>query len=336
MTKWLEGIWYGDSRLGLPLLPLAMLFRLAVSLRHASYRLGLRKITRLSVPVVVVGNISVGGTGKTPLVIWLAKFLREQGFHPGVITRGYRGRATSWPQQVRPDSDPVAVGDEAVLLAKRCGCPVAAAPKRAEAALALLKYDHCDIIISDDGLQHLALARDVEIVVIDGERRFGNGRCLPAGPLREPISRLDSVDMLVVNGVAGRGEFGLQLVPGAIRGVADRTRVLVPESLSNHEVHAVAGIGNPGKFFHTLRRLGLTPIEHPFPDHHPFSQDDITFGDGLPVIMTEKDAVKCGFFAASEHWYLPIDTPPKPVFKTRLLRLLHQSGKPLKTSEEQA
>ncbi len=334
MGKWLEDIWYGDSRLGLPLLPLAIIFRLVVFLRETIYRLGLYKITRLPVPVIVVGNISIGGTGKTPLVIWLADFLRKQGFHPGVICRGYRGQAHSWPQQVRPDSDPVAVGDEAVLLAKRCRCPVAAGPKRAEAAAALLEYGHCDIIISDDGLQHLALARDVEIAVIDGERRFGNGRCLPAGPLREPISRLNSVDMLVVNGVAGRGEFGLQTIPGAIHGVADKSRVLAPESLSNYEVHAVAGIGNPAKFFHTLRRLGLTPIEHPFPDHHPFVRADISFDDDRPVIMTEKDAVKCTFFAAPEHWYLSIETAPKPVFETRLLRLLQQSGKGLKTAGE--
>ncbi len=336
MRKWLEDIWYGDSRLGLPLLPLAILFQLAVSLRRTAFRFGLRKVTRLPVPVVVVGNISVGGTGKTPLVIWLAGFLRGQGFHPGIICRGYRGQAGSWPQQVRPDSDPVAVGDEAVLLAKRCGCPVAAGPKRAEAASALLQYDHCDIIISDDGLQHLALARDVDIAVIDGERRFGNGRCLPAGPLREPISRLDSVDMLVVNGVAGRGEFGLQTIPGAIRGVADNSRVLVPDSLGTPEVHAVAGIGDPGKFFHSLRQSGFSPVEHPFPDHYPFVRADITFGDELPVIMTEKDAVKCTFFAGPEHWYLPIETRPKAVFETRLIRLLQLSGKKLKAAEPEA
>ena len=165
-------------------------------MQRAAYAFGMLRVTRFNVPVVVVGNVTVGGTGKTPLVIWLANRLRQEGYSPGIVARGYRGAARHWPQQVRPDSDPFAVGDEAVVLARRCRCPVSVGPDRVAAVDALLQYHDCDVIISDDGLQHYALGRDVEIVVVDGVRRFGNGYCLPAGPLREPAKRVRSADFV--------------------------------------------------------------------------------------------------------------------------------------------
>ena len=202
---WLEKRWYSTST-PLLLLPFEWLFRLLVLLRRLAFRLGLKPSYALPVPVIVVGNISVGGTGKTPLVVWLVSLLRKAGYHPGIVSRGYGGKAERWPQQVRPDSDPQTVGDEPVMLAQRCACPIVAAPDRVAAAKLLLKHTKCDLIITDDGLQHYRLKRDIEIVVVDGERRFGNGHCLPAGPLREPQSRLAEVDFVIANGLAGRGD----------------------------------------------------------------------------------------------------------------------------------
>ncbi len=254
--------------------------------------------------MVVVGNLTVGGTGKTPLVLWTVARLREAGYRPGVVTRGYGGRAPSWPQRVAADSDPVRVGDEAVLLARRGGCPVAAAPDRVAAARLLTETQGCDVVVADDGLQHYRLARAVEVVVVDGERRLGNGRCLPAGPLREPRGRLRGADFVVVRGQGGAGEWSMDYLPGALRRVADDATAGAPEAGSR--VHGVAGIGAPGRFFAQLRALGWEVVEHPFPDHHPFRPGDLDFAEPLPVIMTEKDAVKCAPFAAPQHWYLPV------------------------------
>lgn len=298
--------WY-SARAPLWLRPLSWLFALLVMLRRLAYKARLLRSYRLPVPVVVVGNISVGGTGKTPLVTWLVKTLQQAGYRPGVITRGYGGQAQHWPQQVRPDSDPVMVGDEPVLLAQRCGCPIVAAPDRVLAARQLLEYSNCNILISDDGLQHYRLQRDIEIVVVDGVRRFGNGHCLPAGPLREPVSRLKQVDFVVANGAAMGGEVAMQLLPGAVRSLSDDNRVVPLPEFCGQQLHAVAGIGNPTRFFELLKRNGLTVIEHPFPDHHTFVAADLAFADELPVLMTEKDAVKCRRYADDRMWYLPVE-----------------------------
>lgn len=326
--KQLEYSWYNKSLLTLALLPLSWLFCALAIARRFAYQSGLLKVHRLPVPVIVVGNISVGGTGKTPLVTWLVDLLKQQGYRPGIVSRGYGGGANHWPQQVRPDSDPRMVGDEAILLARRCACPMAVGPDRVAAASALLAHTECDIIVADDGLQHYALGRDVEIAVVDGVRRFGNGHCLPAGPLREPQSRLRHVQMVVANGVAGPREFAMRLIPGSLWNLRNPQRRKALSSFRGQKVHAVAGIGFPPRFFRQLTEQGVEVVEHPFPDHHPFVKPDLQFEDHLPVLMTEKDAVKCREFASEEQWCLPVDAQVDERATQLLLRLLgHSIGK---------
>ncbi len=326
MSARLQAAWY-DRRAaaGTLLLPLAWLFCAVAWLRRGAYRL-LRLGTALEVPVVVVGNLTVGGTGKTPLVIWLARRLRAAGYRPGIVSRGYGGQAGHWPQQVRPDSAPETVGDEPVVIARHTGCPMAVGPDRVAAARALLAHSDCNLIISDDGLQHYRLRRDVEIVVIDGVRRFGNRRCLPAGPLREPLSRLHSVDLLVANGAAAGREHAMRLEGECLYGVADGAPGPSLRELQAQAVHAVAGVGNPQRFFDALRRYGLRVEPHPMPDHHRYTATDLDFGDALPVIMTEKDAVKCRHLAsgATTCWYLPVEAVLPPEFADQLLQLLER------------
>ena len=322
MGRTLDALWYKKHPLSLCLVPLGWLFCISVLLRRFAYRARLRSVRWFPIPVIVVGNITVGGTGKTPLVVWLAQFLKAQGYRPGIVCRGYRGRASHWPQQVRPDADPSTVGDEAIVLARRAGCPVAADPARVAAVQALINYVDCDVVISDDGLQHLALGRQIEIAVVDGIRRNGNGRCLPAGPLREPVGRLRRVDFIVTNGLAGRGEYPMTLIAGPARNVRDERRQQPLHSFRSMPVHAVAGLGNPERFFEALRRSGIHVIAHAFADHHNFRRDDIAFDDRLPVIMTEKDAVKCRSFADARHWYIPVEAELHPLFGDRVLRLL--------------
>jgi len=318
----LDELWYKKHLFVTLLAPLAWLFCALATLRRLAYENGLCKVHHVDVPVIVVGNITVGGTGKTPLVVWLVQFLKRAGYAPGVVARGYGGKARSWPQQVRPDGDPAVVGDEAILLARRCACPVAVAPDRVAAARALLEYEDCNIIVSDDGLQHYALGRDIEIAVVDGVRRYGNGHCLPAGPLREPVDRLNGVDIQVANGVAGRQEFAMKLVPQGICNLRDEHIVRDAAGFLGQPVHAVAGIGNPARFFEQLRKLGLEVIEHGFPDHHDFVAADIEFDDELPVLMTEKDAVKCRRFAQPNYWYVSAAAELDPRLTDRLVSLL--------------
>jgi tetraacyldisaccharide 4'-kinase len=322
MGSRIDSLWYRNSPLGLVLAPLGWLYCAGSLLRRAAYRIGILPVGRVGAPVVVVGNISVGGTGKTPLVIWIARFLKANGLRPGIVSRGYRGRADKWPQQVRPDSDPIMVGDEPVLLAQATGCPVAADPNRLRAAQTLLAHVECDMIISDDGLQHLAMGRDVEIAVIDGIRRHGNGRCLPAGPLREPVSRLDSVDLIVANGGGVPGEFDMRMAAGEAKNLVDTSIRRPLQTFAAGPVHAVCGIGVPERFFDTLERAGLTLVRHPFPDHHAYSAGDIGFDDAHPVLMTEKDAVKCRRFADTRHWCVPVRAELAHAFGARLLSLL--------------
>ena len=300
--KRLDFYWADKNLVAVLLLPLAGLFIGLAALRRAAYRIGVFKATRLPVPVVVIGNITVGGTGKTPLTMWLVQHLRAAGFTPGVVSRGYGGRATTWPQWVTADSDPTQVGDEPVLITQRTDCPVAVAPQRVAAARMLLERTPCDVLICDDGLQHYALARDVEIAVVDVARNFGNGWRLPAGPLRESVARLRTVDFVVMHGVASAAEFSLQLELASVYNLRDTASVRDIASFATGVVHAVAGIGHPARFFQQLRAAGVQLIEHPFPDHHAYTAGDINFGDDLPVLMTEKDAVKCRAFAAAHCW----------------------------------
>lgn len=285
--------------------PLEVVYRIASTLR----RLWLQKraIPQLT-PIIVVGNISVGGTGKTPLVIAVVHWLQAQGYKPGVVSRGYGGSADDYPCTVGERSMAKKVGDEPLLIARETGCPVVVGPDRV-AALAKLEKDHaCNIVVSDDGLQHYALRRDIEIVVVDGMRGLGNGHCLPVGPLREPAWRINTADILVANGTTdysfARGAHTMLLEPRRL--VNLKTGEKKTASDFPIAVHAVAGIGNPRRFFSTLIELGLRPVTHSFIDHHDYRAEDIHFGDDLPVIMTEKDAVKCVDFASEQHWYLPV------------------------------
>ena len=320
--KRLSAYW-GDWRpLTFLLLPLTLLFCLLVGLRRWGYRSGLLGSSRLPVPVVVVGNISVGGTGKTPLVIWLAQWLRQRGWRPGILTRGYGGRAGATPREVTADRRADEVGDEAVLLRRRAACPVYVGSRRVESGRRLLAQHPCDILIADDGLQHYALRRDLELLVIDGERRFGNGLCLPAGPLREPVRRLRSTDLRVCNGAPGPGEYAMQVAGDRafpLKGNAPPRRL---SEFIGSPVVAVAGIGNPGRFFAMLEAAGLEIRPHAFPDHHRFSAEDLAPFHGSTVLMTEKDAVKCELFANDSLWYIPAVATLEPPFIERLEPLI--------------
>ncbi len=323
---WLECHWYRRTPVSVLLLPLAALYYSIVWLRRGAYRIGILRSQRLSVPVIVVGNITVGGTGKTPLVIWLAQLLRTHGYRPGIVTRGYRGQALSWPQTVHSNSDPALVGDEPVLLARSAPCPVIADPDRVRGARLLIEQKHCNVVLSDDGLQHYRLARDLEIAVIDGLRRFGNGWCLPAGPLRELASRLDTVDARVTQGEPAAGEWGTTLVDQGFHRLGENHFTTTVESFRGKTVHAVAGIGNPKRFFDQLRHLKLDIVEHPFPDHHAFRAADFPFGEGHEVIMTEKDAVKCERLGVAG-WYLKVAAQPDIRFGEWLLRRVNEISK---------
>ncbi len=254
----------------------------------------------------------------------MAAFLRGQGYRPGLVSRGYGGQAAHWPQSVDAKSDPREVGDEALLLARRSGCPMVVGPDRVAASRELLERYNVNVIISDDGMQHYHLARDIEIAVLDGERRLANGLCLPAGPLREPAGRLKSVDFIVSNGQAREGEWAMRLEAGNVVSLHDgESRPAA--GLFNGAVHAVAGIGNPARFFHTLRTLGVEPVEHAFPDHHPYRKGELDFNDTLPVLMTEKDAVKYLDYAGERHWYLPVDAHLPVEFGERVLAALENA-----------
>ena len=322
LIKKIQKSWYDKSGLTIFLVPLSWLFYLLVQIRRLLYRMKVLKSIQLDVPVIVVGNITVGGTGKTPLVIELANLLKKQGYRPGVISRGYGGKARTWPQQVRWDGDPTMVGDEAILIARRTRCPMAVGPDRIASAKALLKYTDCNVILSDDGLQHYALGRDIEIAVIDGIRRYGNEKCLPAGPLREPIKRLEKVNFKITNGIAGPDEFAMTYQPEKLCRADDPEVTLDIDSLKNQTVHAIAGIGNPQRFFNDLKQNGLDIIEHAFPDHYPFKKSDLDFGEIQPIVITEKDAVKCQRFYLHNVWYQPIKAILDNQFTEQLLVML--------------
>jgi tetraacyldisaccharide 4'-kinase len=273
------------------------------------------------VPVIVVGNLTVGGTGKTPLVIWLAARLGERGYRPGIVCSGYQGQATSWPQRVTADSDPDQVGDEAVLLARRAGCPVVAGPDRVADVNALVAGGAVDVVVCDDGLQHYRLGRSIEIAVIDGIRGLGNGLCLPAGPLREPATRLREVDAIVVNGGkwGHAGVFRADVIATGVRQTATGTMKTLKE-FEDKEVHAVAAIGHPDRFFTLLQNHGLNVEPHALPDHAPLSATDLRFEDEYPVFITEKDEVKCKAFAEDNVWCVIVELQFSEQDAERLLR----------------
>lgn len=316
LERRLTQLWYGESGGASLLQPLSWLYGLVTRCRRWAYASGCLAVQRAGKPVVVVGNLTVGGAGKTPLVAWLAERLSDSGLKVGIVSRGY-GRTHSAPQVVHVESSWRDVGDEPLLLRRLTGCDTVVAGDRVAGARELVARG-ADVIIADDGLQHLRLARDCEIVVVDGARGFGNGRLLPAGPLREPAARLRYASATVVNGapehaslLVGEHSLGATTMRMTLLG-SDAHRLdglAIPqplESFRGQRVHAVAGIGNPGRFFRDLRVRGLELIEHAFPDHHPFVASDLDFADLLPVLMTEKDAVRCRALASARLWYVPV------------------------------
>ncbi|MES1981980.1 MAG: tetraacyldisaccharide 4'-kinase [Pseudomonadota bacterium] len=337
----LQHYWYRITPLHLILLPLSMIFGILTALRRALYRSGVLEKIRLPVPIIVVGNITVGGSGKTPLTLWLAQQLLDSGRRPGIISRGYGGSARTI-QAVLSGSDPEIVGDEPVLMAQRRLCPVWTGRNRPAVAAALLRaHPECDVILSDDGLQHYRLQRDVEIVVVDGARGYGNGFLLPAGPLREPPARLNEVDAVIVNGANFSADFyrgcaqahSMQLSGSVFHQLLNPAISAPASHFQGRRLHAIAGIGYPQRFFAHLRQLGLIVQPHPFADHHRYTLADLDYPDADAILMTEKDAVKCarlyndGNRAAEKFWVLRVDAQLDPSITPFILERIAHHGR---------
>lgn len=310
LHQWLLRRWYGSGPIRL-LIPFSWLFILLSAIRRTCYRRGIFRSVRLPVPVIVIGNITLGGTGKTPLVIWLSQALQARGHRPGIVTRGYGGKSAHWPLPVTATTAAALAGDEAVLLARTTGLPVTAGPDRVAAARQLLHDQSVNVIVSDDGLQHYRLGRDLRIVTLDGERGCGNGWRLPAGPLRESAAAVKQADVVVCK---SRLPAGMDLPPHTpvmrmrlTEAVRLRDGLRVPlANFRGRSVHSIAGIGHPEQFFALLSAAGIEVEAHAFPDHSGLTRRDLSFGDDRPVFMTEKDAVRCASLDLPDHWYVPV------------------------------
>lgn len=316
MSDRLLHAWYAGHPLLKLLSPLECFYRRVVERKRARFVAGEGDIYRAPVPLIVVGNITVGGTGKTPLILWLIEHCQRHGLKVGVVSRGYGAKPPHLPWRVQAEHSAAVAGDEPLLIVQRTGVPLMIDPDRSRAVKALLDSEPLDLILSDDGLQHYRLARDLELVLIDNARGLGNGRCLPAGPLREPAERLSSVDGVLYNGAANDppGGFAFQLKPTALINLVSGERQALDYFAPEQALHAVAGIGNPQRFFTTLEALHWRPIAHAFADHAPYSAEVLNFKPSLPVVMTEKDAVKCRDFASPDWWYLAVDAVPSQAF----------------------
>jgi tetraacyldisaccharide 4'-kinase len=331
MSRFIELLWNRISPWHILLWPLSLLYAAVTALRRLFYRVGIFKAQALPVPVIVVGNITAGGSGKTPLVIWLVEFLRSNGYAPGVISRGY-GREGDEVREVSARSAAAEVGDEPLLIFRRTACPVVVGRHRVAAAQSLLqKNPQVNVIISDDGLQHYSLARDMEMCVVDGARGFGNGLLIPAGPLRETPARLHHVDAIIINGddinnsiKSNTYKSTMKLVGKQFLHLNNTQPPAYAENFKGKTIYAVAGIGNPARFFMHLKNLGLQFTEHTFPDHHVFSAADIAFENAEVILMTEKDAVKCASFATEQCWSLPVSAELENAFGQRVLARLKQ------------
>jgi len=341
LDNFINTVWYKNSFLGWLLSPFMVIYLIIVFIRQWLYQKKILTIHKIKVPVIVVGNITVGGTGKTPIVIWLANYLCNHGFKPGIVSRGYGADRNNLGQAilVEKNMDASTVGDEPLLIFLRTCCPVVVSKDRVLAAKELLANYDCDIIISDDGLQHYALGRDLEIVLIDGLRYFGNGLCLPSGPLREPRSRLKKADVVLINGnmlnhnaksdrwLLNGKVYNTELIPEKFCNVYDNKLIKELIAFQNKTVHGVAAIGNPKSFFSLLRSLGFNVIEHVFPDHYAFKSNDIIFEDDLLVIMTEKDAVKCKKLINEalnyKYWFLRVEAQPNVEFINQVNKWLN-------------
>ena len=322
VSLWLNQAWYNKNRVLYLLCPFSLLYALVTGLRYVFYRHKLKPSLQ-KIPIIVVGNLTVGGNGKTPCVIALTRLLQEQGFRPGIVSRGYQARAPHYPFLVNEHSNIRESGDEPAMLRAELNCPVVLDPQRKNAVDYLLK--HCpevNVIIADDGLQHFQLRRDFEIVVIDANRQFGNGLCLPAGPLREPISRLKTVDLVITQGQSVAFPYSFQLKPQVFIQVAESKKMSDISSWKGKKVHAVAAIGNPERFFETLRALGLEVIPHVFADHTWFKSQDFEYNDEYPIIMTAKDAIKCKDFAKTDWWYLQVAPEFNTLTKAELMKFI--------------
>ncbi len=325
LSRWIEKAWYSQTWPGLifsvVLLPITGIYWLVTSLRRQAYRIGLFSSVKLDAPVIVVGNITTGGTGKTPVVVWLARLMQAQGYKPGIVSRGYGGNRTEDLMLVTSESLASEVGDEPFLIARATGFPVQVGADRAAAASELLRSTDVDLIISDDGLQHYRMQRSVELVVVDSDRNLGNGFLLPSGPLRELRSRLDSVDAVLVNGgESADGAFGFKLLPGPLVNLAtEEQRAL--SSFSGETVRALAGIGNPQRFYSLLEAHGVEVLPIDVTDHGVVDIDQIASAE-LPVLMTEKDAVKYDLTDSDHCWYLPVRAAAEADAELRLLGII--------------
>lgn len=321
--------WYGQRKPFKLLAPFSKLYCQQAIKRRQAYLSGKKAVYRAPVPVIVVGNIAVGGTGKTPMILWLIEHCRAKGLKVGVVSRGYGAKPPYFPWRVLAEQSAAQVGDEPLLIVKRSQVPLVIDPKRAKAVQYLLNNDAVDIIFSDDGLQHYGLARDLELVMIDATRGLGNGYCLPMGPLREPVERLKTVDAVIYNGAEQdtKSGFSMQLQPDKLINVLTNEQQTLEYFEQGQQLHAVAGIGNPQRFFKTVENLGWNPIPHEFKDHAVYDKTLLNFQDSLPVIMTEKDAVKCQEFAKPNWWYLKVNSQPSAGFvawfEQKLTELIH-------------
>ncbi len=324
LAAWLQEAWYAGYGLLRLLAPAECLYRCIVQRRRQRFLAGVSPVWRAPLPVVVVGNLTVGGTGKTPLILWLAHHCHQQGLRVGVVSRGYAARPPAYPWRVLPGQPARVAGDEPLLIVERCDVPLVIDPDRPRAVQALLASTPLDLVLSDDGLQHYRLARDLEIVLLDARRGLGNGHCLPAGPLREPPERLQAVDAVLVNGQPEDSALGyaFSLQPVELVNLASGQILPLAHFPPGQKLHAAAGIGHPQRFFTTLEQLHWQPVPHVFADHACFRPGQLAFEPVLPLVMTEKDAVKCRAFARPDWYFLRVEAQPSPAFVAWLDRRL--------------